>query len=111
MSLEEINKIKTETREFLKDVIPTELLKESKKVITQTLNEDMCKIIKKTYNKRYYEKHHDKILENQKMKAQCALCGRYVIRYNLVKHYQLPICKKIQAKNKLIEDRKNEENI
>ena len=108
-TLEEIKKQKEELKELIKRELPTAKdLKIVKSAITFAVNEVMAESIKQTYNKRYYEKHRQKILENASKKAVCELCGRSVIKYNLTKHYELPICKKIQKKNKLIEERKNE---
>ena len=62
---------------------------------------------RKNYNKQYYEKNKNKILEKLTSKVNCEFCNRQVSFANLQKHYVLPICKATQLKNNYISERKN----
>ena len=67
----------------------------------------MDKESRQNYNKQYYEKNKNKILEKLTSKVNCEFCNRQVSFANLQKHYVLPICKTTQDKNKYISERKN----
>ena len=62
---------------------------------------------RKNYNKQYYEKNKNKILEKLTSKVNCEFCSRQVSFANLQKYYLLKICKATQDKNKYISERKN----
>ena len=62
--------------------------------------------MRKNYNKQYYEKNKNKILEKLTSKVNCEFCNRTVSYANLAKHYVLPICKATQDKNRYISERK-----
>ena len=60
----------------------------------------MNKEDRKKYNKEYYLKNKEKIIDNGCKKVQCEFCDRTVIKNNLLIHQKLPICKrKAQLKN------------
>jgi|LakMenE01Jun11ns_1017448.scaffolds.fasta_scaffold9951713_1 hypothetical protein len=112
-NIKTLKDLKLELKAVIKEY-SLELQKELKKPLKQAVKEASQPISRKVYNKTYYDKNRQKILANQCKKAKCELCGRSVVQYNLKKHYELPICKNIQARNKLLEDRKTgleEENI
>ena len=57
---------------------------------------------RKNYNKEYYQKNRNNILQKLTSKVQCEFCNRTVSSANLQKHYTLPICKNTQDKNNYI---------
>jgi hypothetical protein len=64
--------------------------------------------IRKQYNKSYYQKNREKLLENACKKVECEFCKRTVSNVNLLKHYTLPICKRKAELLKALKERKNE---
>ena len=54
---------------------------------------------RKEYNKEYYAKNKNVILQKLTSKVTCEFCGRTVSFSNLQKHFLLPICKTTQNKN------------
>ena len=60
---------------------------------------------RKVYNKEYYQKNKETILEKASAKIQCQFCFRTVAQNNLMKHYSLPICERRQKEIKLIQIR------
>lgn len=46
----------------------------------------------KIYQKEYYTKNKDKLLNYGCKKVECLLCGRQVIRNNILSHQKKPIC-------------------
>lgn len=46
----------------------------------------------KNYNKTYYEKNKDIIIEKACKKVQCEFCLRTVIKNNLLNHYKSKLC-------------------
>ena len=61
---------------------------------------------RKEYNKNYYQNNKDKILTKLNSKVNCEFCNRQVSFCNLNKHFNLPICKTTQDKNRYISERK-----
>ena len=49
---------------------------------------------RRIYNKEYYEKNRNKILQKACSKVKCEFCDRNIILNNLLKHQQSSICKK-----------------
>jgi hypothetical protein len=49
---------------------------------------------RKEYNKLYYERNKESIIQKACQKVECQFCKRQVIAYNLLKHYELPICRR-----------------
>jgi hypothetical protein len=49
---------------------------------------------RKEYNKKYYEENKDKIIKKACEKVECPFCKRQVISNNLLKHFNLPICRR-----------------
>ena len=46
----------------------------------------------KQYNAKYYNDNKTKLLNNLKIKAQCPLCGKMVLKYYINKHVNLGNC-------------------
>ncbi len=63
---------------------------------------------RKDYNKSYYMKHKETILEKACKKVQCEFCGRYVISNNFNKHTTTDICKRHQLKQIEMKKRRDE---
>ena len=55
----------------------------------------------------YYKENKQKITEKAYEKVECPICGKVMIKNNLVIHMKRPICKNTLKKKKLIEDTKN----
>ena len=53
-------------------------------VIDESLTVDSVEA-KRIYNQRFYEKHHDKVLGEQKLKVVCE-CGIEVRKYRMKEH-------------------------
>ena len=62
------------------------------------------------YNKQYYQKHKEAILDKATTKITCQFCNRVVSNNNLQKHYTLPICTNTQSKNKILLDRQTQQH-
>ncbi len=60
---------------------------------------------RKEYNKKYYTSNKTTIINKACEKIACEICGRKVIRNNLIKHYKSNLCKNKQDLNKMIKDR------
>jgi hypothetical protein len=65
---------------------------------------------RKEYNKIYYEKNGTVILEKLTKKVECEFCHRTVSAVNLIRHCNLPICKKYQIIWKTKNERLNDIN-
>lgn len=55
---------------------------------------------RKIYNKRYYEKNRDKILESLSQKEVCPKCGASVTEQHLSKHQETDLCKRRRSEYK-----------
>lgn len=62
---------------------------------------------RKQYNKNYYETNKTQIMSKACQKIKCEFCGREVIRNNILKHYNLPICQRTSQLNQKLEFRKS----
>ena len=60
------------------------------------------------YQKAYYVKNRQKMIDYNCTKLDCELCGRKVCRNRILKHYNTNLCKNTQRQNKLIDERKKE---
>ena len=69
------------------------------------MNQEM----RQAYNSLYYKRNKKEILEKATTKVNCQFCNRVVSNNNLQKHYTLPICTKTQTKNKILLDRKTQQ--
>lgn len=52
----------------------------------------------KEYQKQYYEKNKEKLLNEMKTKVACEYCFRNVNKYNLPSHQKSQLCKKKRYK-------------
>jgi len=66
----------------------------------------MDKKKRKNYNKNYYEKNKEIILQKACSKIECEVCGRKIVKYNYKKHLTLPICINTLKTKKYIEQKK-----
>lgn len=57
-----------------------------------------------TYNKAYYEKNREKLLEKACMKVQCPKCNRMMNYNRLNKHIGSKICMNTYNRNKIINE-------
>jgi hypothetical protein len=55
----------------------------------------------KEYQKKYYEKNKEKLLNNQKQKVKCEVCKKEVMKCNFLKHQRSNKC--VDNIHKLIE--------
>ena len=56
----------------------------------------------KEYNSKYYAENRSHLLQRACEKVECELCGRSVIRNNVLKHYKSKLChNKTQLKKEL----------
>jgi hypothetical protein len=71
----------------------------------------MNKDERKEYNKTYYAKNRESILDKHyKKKDSCELCGRIVSHANLNKHYMSALCARRVNKKQELELRKRQLN-
>jgi hypothetical protein len=56
------------------------------KYINNVMKEKTAEEIKRAYNKKYYEKHKEKILTSIKEKKLCTHCGKMISASNFSKH-------------------------
>lgn len=63
------------------------------------MNEEQKKAFRKEYNKMYYQKNKEQILERACKKMQCEFCQRSVIAYNFQKHQNTDICRRRQQQS------------
>ena len=62
---------------------------------------------RREYNKVYYELNKERILNNMCEKTICQLCGRKVIRSNMIRHQDSTICSRTQERNVKLQERLN----
>lgn len=62
---------------------------------------------RREYNKVYYELNKERILNNMCEKTVCQLCGRKVIKSNLIRHRDSTICSRTQERNVKLQERLN----
>ena len=60
------------------------------------LTPEQVKLNKDNYNKSYYEKNKQRILEKKKQKLECKFCKSLVSKNDINKHYTTIKCRKFQ---------------
>ena len=65
-------------------------------------------VSRQNYNKYYYEKNKETILQKACEKVECEFCKRKVIKNNLISHYKSDICKRKSELLKDLEERRNQ---
>ena len=60
------------------------------------LTPEQVKINKDNYNKSYYAKNKQRILEKKKQKLECKFCKSLVSKNDINKHYTTIKCRKFQ---------------
>ena len=60
------------------------------------LTPEQVKINKDNYNKCYYAKNKQRILEKKKQKLECKFCKSLVSKNDITKHYTTIKCRKFQ---------------
>ncbi len=61
-----------------------------------TLTPEQFKINKNIYNKTYYEKNKQKILDKKKQKLECKYCKSLISKNDINRHYTTIKCRKFQ---------------
>ena len=61
-----------------------------------TLTKEQIKLNKDNYNKSYYEKNKQRILDKKKQKLECKYCKSLVSKNDINKHYNTIKCRKFQ---------------
>jgi hypothetical protein len=54
---------------------------------------------RKSYNKEYYSKNKQRILEKSSQKIKCEFCNREIISGNYRRHINTPICERVFNEN------------
>lgn len=57
------------------------------------------KEMEKEYNKNYYAKNKDKILNVMKQKVMCDSCGKSVTKYHMSRHRKSKYCQLVKNKD------------
>ncbi len=60
------------------------------------LTQEQIKLNKDIYNKSYYEKNKQRILDKKKQKLECKYCKSLVGKNDINKHYTTIKCRKFQ---------------
>ena len=60
------------------------------------LTKEQIKLNKDIYNKSYYEKNKQRILDKKKQKIECEYCKSLVCKNDINKHYTTIKCRKFQ---------------
>jgi len=62
--------------------------------------------IRKLYNKLYYLKNKDKIINDACTKIECEICGKFTIKNNYKRHLKSKVCMNRAYLNTLLENNK-----